>query len=125
MLPAGRLNPLLCSLIAFCFVFVSSGCQGNKDKKKERFLASGQEYFEQEKYPEAMIQFKNAVQLDPRSAIGYYRLGLTYLKLGRGPDAFSAFQRSVDVDPGSSSAQIQLGNLYLVSGRTRGRKAMR
>jgi tetratricopeptide (TPR) repeat protein len=117
MVSTGRLTRILCALIAFCLVFVSSGCQGNKDKKKERFLASGQEYFEQEKYPEAMIQFKNAVQLDPRSALGYYRLGLTYLKLGRGPEAFGAFQKSVDVDPGASGAQIQLGNLWLASGR--------
>ena len=114
MNPTRSMTPSTCLLILFC-LFLGFGCAADNEKKKERFLASGEDYFEQEKYPEAMIQFKNVVQLDPRSAVGYYRLGLTHLKLGKIGDAFQAFRKSVEIDPQFPNAQVQLGNLYLLS----------
>jgi len=111
-----RVPPLIHLLVA-CSILSGAGCGGDKERKKERFLAGGEEYFQQGQYPQALTQFKNVIQLDPTSAIGYYRLGLTYAKLGRAADTFVAFRKSVEADPAFPSAQIELGNLYLLSNR--------
>jgi tetratricopeptide (TPR) repeat protein len=59
-----------------------AGCaRGPKDV---RFLASGRQYFEKKDYPRAALQFRNAIQANPRNAEAYYQLALTDLARGEG-----------------------------------------
>mgnify|MGYP003400207932 CR=1 FL=1 len=43
---------------------VISGC-GGAEGRKAKFLERGKEYFVQENYSKALIEFKNALQIDP------------------------------------------------------------
>ncbi|MBM3301422.1 MAG: tetratricopeptide repeat protein, partial [Deltaproteobacteria bacterium] len=93
---------------------IAAGCGGDRAKKKDRFLLSGQEYYDKGKYAEAVIQFKNAIQMDSQSAIAHYKLGLSQLKLGNMPEAYREFSLTLDLDPKMRDAQIQMGNFHLL-----------
>jgi len=47
-------------------LFAAAGCS-NPEAKKQRLVESGDQYLAQNKVPEAAIQYRNAVQLDPTS----------------------------------------------------------
>jgi len=99
---------LLCAL-----VLALGACQG-KTEKIQRLLESGTAYFDGGKYREALIQFRNVIQQDPRNAEGYYRMGLCHLRLKNPAEAVTAFRKSLELDPASRDAQRQLGNVALL-----------
>ena len=68
------LAPLLLSFF-FC-----SGCHRDRNAQKQRYFQSGMDYFQKGRYPEAIIQFRNAVQMDNRFASEHYQLAQCYLR---------------------------------------------
>ena len=69
-----------------------SGCRGDIQAKKASHMQKGDAYVATQKYDEAIIEFKNAVQLDPNDAQAHYKLGLAHLKKGGLADLQKAFQ---------------------------------
>ena len=63
------------------------------------------------KYREAVIQFSNAVQIDPRFAQGHAQLAQTYLKLGDTQRAYNELSRTLELTPDDYRAQTDLVNL--------------
>ena len=56
------------ALIVVCAaVLVSAGCSKDPDVAKQEFLRNGDRYVTQHKYPEAAIEYRNALQQDPGS----------------------------------------------------------
>ena len=51
---------------------LSVGCNRNPEVRKQKYLESGQRYFEKGKYREAAIQFSNAIQVDSHYAEAHY-----------------------------------------------------
>jgi Tfp pilus assembly protein PilF len=105
------------SLMATVWIFTSSFSSDPREKKAKH-LEKGETYLAGSKYKEAIIEFKNAVQLDPKDAQAHYKLGLAYLKLGSMPniqEAFRELTKSVELDPDIVDAQLKLGLLYLLS----------
>ena len=106
-------NRFLLGSVTLGLLGIFSGCSHNPEKDKQQYLKSGQRYFERSQYQEAAIQYKNAIQIDPRFAEAYFRLGLTYLELQRWQEAFSALNQTVELDPARIQAHLELGKLYL------------
>jgi len=111
--------PSVIVTVAVALASMSCSFTSNEDKKTkhhERGLA----YFQQEKYQEALIEFKNVVQLDPKDADSHYRLALIYLKLGGLPNlqaAFAELTRATELDPSNRDAQLKLGAMYLIGSK--------
>ena len=102
-------------LIIFCILVLAlSGC--SPEAKKERHWKKAEQYFSENKMQEAILEYKNVIQLDPKDAKAHYKLGLTYLKAGQFREVFSEISKTVELDPGMIEAHSQLGNLYLLSG---------
>lgn len=100
------------AVVAFTIVLIASlGCSRDPNLRKQKFFESGNHYFEQGKYDEAVIQFLNAIKLDPNFAKAHYQLAETYIRLQAWPDAYRELQRTIDLDPSNVKAQIRLGNL--------------
>ena len=100
------------------FVLVLSGCGRDAQAKKIAHVQKGEQYFAEEKYAEAIIEFKNAIQLDPNDAQAYYKIALAYLKKGgllNLKQAYQAFSKTAELDPNLLDAQLKLGELYLLS----------
>jgi len=104
-------------LISF---FFCSGCQWNRDAQKQRYFQSGMDYFQKERYPEAIIQFQNAVQMDKRFASAHYQLAQCYLRQAEWLQAQTELLTTVGLDPRNSQAQLDLGQ-FMFQGRQFGR----
>jgi tetratricopeptide (TPR) repeat protein len=100
---------VLCSLLAV----VLTGCTRDPNVRKQKYFASGQRFFADAKYREAIIQFSNAVQTDPRFAEAYYQLAQTYLKLGDSNRAYPELMRTVELAPDNYRAHTDLANLLV------------
>ena len=73
------------STAALTVLLLLAGCSRNPQVACRRYIASGQRYFDKGQYADASIQFRKALQVDPRSAEALYCLGRTELKLKREP----------------------------------------
>ena len=70
------LVPIVMAMLAIFF----AGCSRNPDVAKRKYLESGMKYMDQEKYDSATIQFKKALQIDPKYAEAHYQLAEADLK---------------------------------------------
>jgi serine/threonine protein kinase len=61
---------------------------------------------------EAKSLLLKAVQLDPKSAKGYFQLGVTCMKLKEYPEAIEAYQKSGELDPNFPDTYFNLGYIY-------------
>jgi putative PEP-CTERM system TPR-repeat lipoprotein len=74
-------------------------------------------YYNQENYPEAMIELLNSIKIQP-STEAYYFLGLSHYCLGEYESALSQFRKILDYDPNSVRARIIAGMILLKQKRT-------
>src|SRR5712691_4941275 len=86
-----------------------SGCTVTKSGYLER----GNKLFEAGKYPEASINYRNAIQKDPQFGEAYYRLGLAAIKQDKPREASDSFTRAVQLLPGNIDAKEKLSNITL------------
>src|SRR3569833_3221022 len=94
-----------------------TGCKKNPEKAKQKYLASGMKYMDDKQYEAASIQFKKAIQVDPKFAEAHYQLGEASLKLEHWGDGFREMLQAVELDPNNVKARVALGDFYLMGGR--------
>jgi tetratricopeptide (TPR) repeat protein len=58
---------------------------------------------------EAESLFKKVIGLEPRSANGYYGLGMTYAKKGEHENAIGQFQKALKIKPDFNDARVEMG----------------
>ena len=83
------------------------GCTRNPDAAKRKYVESGMKYMDQKKYDSAVIQFKKALQVDPRFAEAHYQLAMAQLDLQHFPDAYKELSQAVDLDPNHIKARLR------------------
>lgn len=105
-----------CALIA---AFLT-GCSRDPNVRKQKYFASGQQYFADGKYREAIIQYSNAVQIDSRFADAHYGLSQAYLRLGDTEHAYQELDRTVELAPDNYKAQTDLANILVAARRPDG-----
>lgn len=100
------------ALVPFCLLAtLLTGCSRDPNARKQKYFESGEKYFADGKYREAVIQYSNAVQIDPRFAQGHAQLAQAYLKLGDTQRAYSELSRTVELAPDNYRAHTDLANL--------------
>ncbi len=87
-------------------------CSG-PEAKKMKFFGKGKELYEKGELVKAKLEFKNAVQIDPKFADAFRMLGMIALKEGDIKAAYGNFSKTVELDPGNRDAQYQLGKIFL------------
>lgn len=116
------MSVLILSPMRVFVAFLTLACFGcdwsSPEAKKAKHLERATHYFEKGQYQEAIIEYRNVAQADPKDAEAQYRLALAYLKLGgitNLREAFAALNRTVALDKSNDDAQLKLGELYLIS----------
>src|SRR5664279_3940720 len=89
----------------------ATGCKSNPEKAKKKYLESGLSYVDKKQYDAAVIQFKKALQVDPRYADAHYQLGLAYLRQQKVKEGYAELRQAIDLDPKNVKAQLELGNI--------------
>ena len=95
-------------------IFWVGGCT-SMEGKRDKFLAQGKELYEKGDYIRASLQFRNALQIDPKFAEGYLWLGKTDLKLKKFQGAFGSLSKAVELNPDLIEGQVMLGQLFLMA----------
>src|ERR1700693_4669442 len=73
--------PRACAIAVLSFA-VLAGCSRDPNTRKQKFLESGNQYFDAGKYAEASIQYQNAIQVDPKFAEAHYKLAQAFVRRG-------------------------------------------
>lgn len=73
-------------------------CSRDPNVAKQKYLESGNRYFQKGKLKEAVIMYRNALRKDPKFGEAYYRLGLSQLQMGQQYwlEAVRALRRAVE-----------------------------
>jgi tetratricopeptide (TPR) repeat protein len=79
-------------------------------------MAHAQEFFDNGKYREAAIEYRNALKLNPKLAAAHLKLGKTYAAMGTYRDAFVELHRAAELDDSLRDAHLDMGRLYLGAG---------
>jgi tetratricopeptide (TPR) repeat protein len=77
---------------------VAAGC-GGAHARLAAHMEKGRQYLTAQNYEKARIEFRNALQIDPRYAPAYYETGVVEERLGRQLQAAQAYQNAVDQAP--------------------------
>ena len=92
-----------------------SGCGKSPEEKRQAFLESAQEYQEQGKHAEAVIQFQNALQIAPDDAKTLVSLGEAQLKVNRPQEAYASFSKASKADPKNVKAKEYIASMLLLA----------
>src|SRR6266404_4906849 len=107
-----RLVVVIGSVAAFL-----SGCSRDPNVRKQKYFESGQRYFAEGKYREAVIQFRNATQVDGNFADAHYHLAQSYLKVQDFTHAYSELGRTLELQPANYKAHADIANLLIAGSR--------
>jgi tetratricopeptide (TPR) repeat protein len=89
------------------------------------YVAKGNKFAAQGKYDDAIIQYRNAVQKDPKYADAYYRAGLVDLHQRKFASAYDSLRRAVELEPDFRLATQQFGDLAWLIYRAENRSVPR
>ncbi|MDP2644559.1 MAG: tetratricopeptide repeat protein [Desulfobacterales bacterium] len=94
---------LICGILLSC---------ASDEEEKARHIKDGKAYFEKGAYNKALIEFKNAAQIDPGNESAHTWLADTYLKLKNGKEAVRSLTKVVSLNPANTESRIKLATLY-------------
>ncbi|SHO46113.1 tetratricopeptide repeat protein [Desulfopila aestuarii] len=102
----------LCCLILTLLFFTA--CT-DPEQKKQSHYNKALEFIQKDDSKSAVIELKNAIQIDPKFANARYQLALIHLKNGEMRDAFGQLKRAADLDPANVDAGVKVAEFLLLA----------
>ena len=102
--------------LIFLFLFsiiIWGGCSSSEQRKIAHYQ-KGLEYVALDNVKAAILEFRNAIQIDPKYAEARYQLGLAYLKVNEPREAFKQFERAASLNPNNLDAHIKAGEILFM-----------
>jgi cellulose synthase operon protein C len=100
-------------LASLCLLAVA--CQGDPAVRKQKYLESGNGYFAEGKFDHAIIEYRNAVDLDATFGEARKRLAESYAKVGDVQHALEEYVRAADLLPQDVDVQLTAGAFLLAA----------
>ncbi|HTV50585.1 MAG TPA: tetratricopeptide repeat protein [Steroidobacteraceae bacterium] len=94
---------------------VLSACGGAQSRLASH-MSRGQQYFADGNFAKANVEFRNAMQLAPKSSAARIMAARTAESLARPRDAVGLYQSVLELDPDNLEARTQLARLYVLGG---------
>ncbi len=113
------------SVLIVALLVALAACTRNPDAAKRKYLESGMKYMSEKKYDSAVIQFKKALQIDPRYSEGHYELGQAELAQQHWAAAFKEFSQALDQDPNNVKAHLAARDHVVAGQEIRGCRGAR
>lgn len=83
------------------------------------------DYAAKKDFANAIVEYRSALQQDPKLGTARLRLGDIYAQISDGQNAYREYVRAADTMPDNVDAQLKAGALLLLSNRTPRRKRAR
>ncbi len=103
-----------CVVALLCALAALTGCSRDPNVRKQKYLESGERYYDKGAYREAEIQFQNAIQVDARFAEAHYKLAQTAMKLEQWPLAYQELAKTIEIQPDQYAAHLDMANLLIL-----------
>src|SRR6476661_10804500 len=109
---------------------VATACSRDPETAKRKYVESGDAYMRDHKVAEAIVEYRNALQQDPRFGEARKKLAEAYEQSGDVRPAFAEYIRAAELLPTDVDLQVKAGNLLLLVGqfedaRARARAALK
>jgi tetratricopeptide (TPR) repeat protein len=105
----------LLGVLIFCALVVLAGCGGAK-ARFESHLQRGKQYLESGVLDKASVEFRNALQIEPRDSRARYWNGVTAERRGNVREAVGSYQGAIEMNPDYTTARAALARLYVYVG---------
>jgi tetratricopeptide (TPR) repeat protein len=103
-----------CAAIA---LVLAAGCARSPEARKARHLQRGDGYFTQQRYRDAVIEYRNVLRVDASSARATRQLAFAHFQLGEFSHAYRYLLRAHELDPEDVEVRVKLATVYLLGGR--------
>ena len=107
----------LALLWVLCACGSTLSCSEAPSQRAARYEARADGYVQQEKFREAVIEYKNAARATPDNPAIHWKLAQAASKVGDPSTVFMSLSRVVQLDPTHFDAKWSLGDLYLAAGQ--------
>ena len=104
-------------LVAVVSVALAAIACSDREKLKQDYLQKGDVFVQQEKYAEAIVEYRNAIKQDNRFGEARLKLADALEKVGNTQGAFGEYVRAADLLPADGRAQIKATSYLLTAGR--------
>jgi putative PEP-CTERM system TPR-repeat lipoprotein len=111
----GRLTFLAGASSVIVVALVTASCARDPEVAKRDHLEKGNQYFSQEKFSEAIIEYRNAVKVAPTFGEARRRLAEAYARSGDGVNAYREYTRAADLLPDDTDLQLTAGGFRLIA----------
>ena len=98
-----NMRKLAATLLAVVLV-LTAGC-GGAEARKARYLAKGEELMAAQNYEKARLEYRNAIQIDPKDATARVRAGEAAEKLGNYSEAAQMYKSAIAADEKNTQAR--------------------
>lgn len=105
----GRLSALPAALV----LLLAAGC--TSASKYEKALERGNLYYEKREFAKAILEYRNAMKINPSGAEGAYRLALAMGDAGDVRTAIGLLRKAVSLEPRHTEAQLKLAEVMALS----------
>ena len=99
------------------------GCSTDPEVAKQAFVKSGDQYVAEKKFSEAVIQYRNAIQKDPKFGEARVKLADAYMQTGDAQNAGREYLRAADLLADREDVQAKAVGFLLLFGQFADAKA--
>ena len=103
------MKPPIAVSILILVLLLLSACM----RDPQHYIDSGNRYFEEQRYAEAALEYRNAIQKDTSSTEAHYGLALTQVAQYQLLPAIATLEIILSLNPDHESALASLGDIYL------------
>jgi putative PEP-CTERM system TPR-repeat lipoprotein len=94
-----------------------AACESDPQATAREHFDKGNQQAARKQYPEAIIEYRRAVQADPRLGPARLQLAFAYAATGDGLNALREYVRAADLMPEDRDAQTKAGTFMLLAGQ--------
>jgi tetratricopeptide (TPR) repeat protein len=110
-----RMHSVLGAVLLVMLGAVLSGCGGGESRKAE-YVEQGRKYMAERNYTKARLEFRSALQIDPKDAQVRALVGIASEKLGEYDDAVKAYRVALAADESLVEVRARLARILAVAG---------
>src|SRR5688500_14715457 len=92
------------AVVIVLFAGGMASCSTDPETAKREYFAQGEPHLAAKQYPDAILQFRNAIRIDERYGEARAKLAEAYLGAGDGRNGFRETIRAADLMPDSTEA---------------------
>jgi tetratricopeptide (TPR) repeat protein len=104
------------ALVIVSLAYVVVAC-GGAEERKAAYLEKAEQSLNAGDLDKARIELKNVLQIDPKDAQAYFKLGNVFEQKKEYKKAFGNYSKAAELDPDNNEYQAKLGLFHLILAR--------